>query len=141
MSSALKIARRLVVGEVARALPCPRPVMVSATREISWRTERSRSGVPTAPRKYFWTTTLVAVWLQLLGTSTSRCSKTHLAALAGDGGGAQLPLDAGEAVVAGGGEVASQLEAAGGCRCVDEALPPASVLLPRRDGACAVKGD
>ncbi len=52
--------------------------MVSATREMSWRTERSRSGVPSMPRKYFWTTTLVAVWLQLLGTSTSRCSKTIL---------------------------------------------------------------
>ncbi len=52
--------------------------MVSATREISWRTERSRSGVPTVPRKYFCTTTLVAVWLQLLGTSTSCCSKTIL---------------------------------------------------------------
>ena len=52
--------------------------MVSATREISWRTERSRSGVPTVPRKYFWTTTFVAVWLQLLGTSTSRCSNTLL---------------------------------------------------------------
>ncbi len=52
--------------------------MVSATREISWRTERSRAGVPTVPRKYFCTTTLVAVWLQPLGTSTSRCSKTVL---------------------------------------------------------------
>ena len=52
--------------------------MVSATREMSWRTERSRSGVPTVPRKYFCTTTFVAVWLQLLGTSTSRCSNTIL---------------------------------------------------------------
>ena len=52
--------------------------MVSATREISCRTERSRSGVPTMPRKYFWTTTLVAVCDQLFGTSTSRCSKTTL---------------------------------------------------------------
>jgi len=52
--------------------------MVSATREMSWRTERSRWGVPTTPRKYFCTTTLVAVWLQLFGTSTSRCSKTIL---------------------------------------------------------------
>ena len=52
--------------------------MVSATREISCRTERSRSGVPTMPRKYFCTTTLVAVWLQVLGTSTSFCSKTTL---------------------------------------------------------------
>jgi hypothetical protein len=56
----------------------PQLVMVSATRSISWRTERSRPGVPSWPRKYFWTTTLVAVWLQVLGTSTSRCSKTIL---------------------------------------------------------------
>ena len=53
-------------------------MIVSATREISCRTERSRPGVPMMPRKYFWTTTFVAVWLQLLGTSTSFCSKTIL---------------------------------------------------------------
>ena len=52
--------------------------MVSATRLMSWRTERSRSGVPTVPRKYFCTTTLVAVCVQPLGTSTSCCSKTAL---------------------------------------------------------------
>ena len=52
--------------------------MVSTTRQISWRTERSRSGVPTMPRKYFWTTTLVAICDQLVGTSTSFCSKKPL---------------------------------------------------------------
>ncbi len=50
--------------------------MVSATRPISWRTLVSRSGVPRWPRKYFETTTLVAVWLQNRGTSTPFCSKT-----------------------------------------------------------------
>ncbi len=50
--------------------------MVSATREMSPFTEASRSGVPTVPRKYLETTTLVAIWLQALGTSTPRCSNT-----------------------------------------------------------------
>ncbi len=38
----------------------------------------SRSGVPTWPRKYLQTTTLVASWLQNAGTSTSFCSNTVL---------------------------------------------------------------
>ncbi len=49
--------------------------MVSATRLRSWRTLVSRSGLPRCPRKYFDTTTLVAVWDQGLGTSTPFCSK------------------------------------------------------------------
>ena len=49
--------------------------MVLATRSMSWRTEVSRSSVPRRPRKYFETTTLVAVWDQALGTSTPVCSK------------------------------------------------------------------
>ena len=48
------------------------------TRSISWRTLCSRSGVPTWPRKYLLTTTLVASWLQDAGTSTSFCSNTVL---------------------------------------------------------------
>ena len=48
------------------------------TRSISCLTLFSRSGVPTWPRKYLLTTTLVASWLQSLGTSTSFCSKTVL---------------------------------------------------------------
>ena len=52
--------------------------MVSATRAIIWRTERSRCGVPSVPRKYFWTTTLVAVCDQVFGNSTPRCSKKTL---------------------------------------------------------------
>src|SRR5262245_19421697 len=50
--------------------------MVRTTRPMSWRTERSRSGVPSVPRKYFWTTMFVASWDQDFGTSTSFCSKT-----------------------------------------------------------------
>ena len=48
------------------------------TRSISCLTLCSRSGVPTWPRKYLLTTTLVASWLQEAGTSTSFCSKTVL---------------------------------------------------------------
>src|SRR6185436_10366170 len=52
------------------------PVMVSTTRPISCLTERSRSGEPTWPRKYFETTMLVACCDHGFGISTPRCSKT-----------------------------------------------------------------
>src|SRR2546429_9973113 len=52
--------------------------MLLTTRSMSCLTLDSRSGVPTCPRKYLDTTTLVASWLQNLGTSTSFCSKTVL---------------------------------------------------------------
>ena len=52
------------------------PVMVSTTRPISCRTERSRSGVPMVPRKYLETTMLVACCDHDFGISTSRCSNT-----------------------------------------------------------------
>ena len=52
--------------------------MVLTTRSMSCLTLVSRSGVPTWPRKYLLTTTLVASWLQNSGTSTSFCSKTSL---------------------------------------------------------------
>src|SRR5436190_8483521 len=51
-------------------------VIVSTTRPMSWRTLRSRSGMPICPRKYFETTMLVACCDHDLGISTSRCSKT-----------------------------------------------------------------
>ena len=35
-------------------------MIVSATRSITWRSDDSRSGVPSVPRKYFWATMLVA---------------------------------------------------------------------------------
>ena len=46
---------------------------MSATRPIICLTERSRCGVLSFPRKYFWATMLVAVWLQNAGNSTSVC--------------------------------------------------------------------
>ena len=48
--------------------------MVSVTRPIIWRTECSRWGVLSFPRKYFWATMLVAVCDQNEGNSTSFCS-------------------------------------------------------------------
>src|SRR5438105_3674074 len=50
--------------------------MVSATRAIICLTLVSRRGVPSAPRKYLLTTTLVAICDQKDGTSQSRCSNT-----------------------------------------------------------------
>src|SRR5579859_855436 len=52
--------------------------MVSATRETSWRTPVSRSGVPILPCRYLLATMLVAVMDQSLGTSTFFCSKITL---------------------------------------------------------------
>src|SRR5271163_2477949 len=49
--------------------------MVPATRPIICLTERSRAGWPICPRKYFWATMLVAFCDQLVGNSTSFCSK------------------------------------------------------------------
>ena len=66
--------RRLdAVGEVAVAdTPCG---MVSTTRSTTWRSELSRSGEPSGPRKYFWARMFVAFIDQLFGTSTPSCSK------------------------------------------------------------------
>ena len=50
-----------------------------ATRPIICLTERSRSGEPSGPRKYFWATMLVAFCDQVSGNSTSRCSKAGAA--------------------------------------------------------------
>src|SRR3954447_14781194 len=52
--------------------------MVSATRETSWRTPVSRSGVPILPCRYLLATMFVAVIDQSLGISTSFCSKMML---------------------------------------------------------------
>ena len=48
--------------------------MVSATRSMTWRSDDSRSGVPSVPRKYFWATMLVALSDQPTGNSTPSCS-------------------------------------------------------------------
>ena len=50
-------------------------VIVSATRSMTWRSDDSRSGVPSVPRKYFWATMLVALTDQVTGNSTPSCSK------------------------------------------------------------------
>src|SRR4051794_34285692 len=42
---------------------------------MSWRRLFSRCGLPTAPRKYFVVTMLVALMLHSAGNSTPRCSK------------------------------------------------------------------
>src|SRR4051794_28203565 len=42
---------------------------------MSWRRLFSRWGLPTAPRKYFVVTMLVALMLHSAGNSTPRCSK------------------------------------------------------------------
>src|ERR1041384_7907213 len=52
----------------------PHVEIVLTTRPMSWRTLRSRCGVPSCPRKYFDTTTLVASCDHDFGTSTPRCS-------------------------------------------------------------------
>jgi len=67
VSSARKTSASCAVVKVASFTP--QSVMVSATRPTSCRTECSRSGVPTPPRKYFETTTLVAIWVHSRGIS------------------------------------------------------------------------
>src|SRR6266545_3171574 len=52
------------------------PVIVSTTRPTSCFADRSRSGDPTWPRKYFDATMLVACCDHVFGISTWRCSKT-----------------------------------------------------------------
>src|SRR5215470_19892547 len=67
---------RLSAGVAKYPCSTPHCAIVLTTRPISWRTLRSRCGVPTGPRKYLETTTLVASWDHVRGISTSRCSKT-----------------------------------------------------------------
>src|SRR6266508_3118695 len=72
-SSSWKASRS---AAVAKYRPfSPYSVIVLATRSINWRTELSRSGLPTRPWKYFCAMMLVAVCDQDLGTSTFFCSK------------------------------------------------------------------
>ena len=42
---------------------------------MTWRSDDSRSGVPSVPRKYFWATMLVAFTDHVTGNSTPSCSK------------------------------------------------------------------
>ena len=49
-------------------------MIVSATRSITWRSDVSRSGVPSVPRKYFCATMFVALSDHVAGNSTPSCS-------------------------------------------------------------------
>ena len=42
---------------------------------MTWRSDDSRPGVPSVPRKYFWETMLVALTDHDTGNSTPSCSK------------------------------------------------------------------
>src|SRR4051794_7644685 len=57
--------------------PCSTPATwyFDTTRSMSWRSDHSRTSVPTAPRKYFVVTMLAAFTDQKSGNSTPRCSK------------------------------------------------------------------
>ena len=70
----------LVVDEVAVAAR-PTSVIVSATRSITWRSECSRSAVPSVPRKYFWATMFVAFCDHVTGNSTSGWKKASVPSL------------------------------------------------------------
>ena len=55
--------------------------MVSATRSMTWRSDHSRSAVPSVPRKYFWATMLVALSDHEVGNSTSDWKKASVPSL------------------------------------------------------------
>src|SRR6202011_3864655 len=74
VSSSRKISDASGVAKYACLLA--HPWIVRTTRPINCLTLRSRSGVPMTPRKYLETTTLVATCDQVVGISTSCCSKT-----------------------------------------------------------------
>src|SRR5918999_3011392 len=48
-------------------------------RSMTWRSDDSRSGEPSRPRKYFWATMFVAFCDHDFGNSTPRCSKAGAA--------------------------------------------------------------
>ena len=50
-------------------------MIVSATRSITWRSDHSRSGVPSVPRKYFWATMFVAFSDQLTSGTRRRAGR------------------------------------------------------------------
>src|ERR1700674_5037665 len=77
-SRCVSSSRKISAASGVAKYPClfAQPWMVRTTRPISCLTLRSRSGVPSTPRKYLETTTLVATCDQPAGISTSCCSKT-----------------------------------------------------------------
>ena len=82
------------------------------TRSISCLTLCSRSGVPTWPRKYLLTTTLVASWLQNDRDLDVLLLEDGLAGLGADAGGPVLPGDLVVGVDAGPRPAALEREAA-----------------------------
>ena len=61
---------------------------------MTWRSDDSRSGVPSVPRKYFWETMLVALTDHATGNSTPSCSKATVPSFQlRDAGVAALPHD------------------------------------------------
>ncbi len=70
-------SRKVIASSVdAKYFPStPQRVMVSTTRETSWRALRSRSPLSREPWKYLDATMLVAICDQPFGTSTAFCSK------------------------------------------------------------------
>ena len=59
----------------------PHAVIVSAMRSITWRSDVSRSAVPSVPRKYFWATMFVAFCDHVAGNSTSGWKKASVPSL------------------------------------------------------------
>ena len=76
VSSSSKASPSSTVAKYPRARP--QSAIVPATREIICLTERSRTGEPSCPRKYFWATMFVAFCDHEAGNSTSACSKETL---------------------------------------------------------------
>ncbi len=60
----------------------PHSTIVPTTRSITWVSDRSRSSVPRAPRKYFWARMFTAMVDHEAGTSTSSCSNATLPSMA-----------------------------------------------------------
>ena len=96
--------------------------MVSATRGDQLAHRALALGRPDRAAEVFLDDHVGRGLAPALGDLDVALLEDALAVLAGDGGRPQLPLDGGEAVVAGGGEITSQLEPAGGADCADEAL-------------------
>src|SRR4051795_4402873 len=74
VSSASKASPSSGVAKYPRARP--QSAIVPDTRPIICLTERSRAGVSSCPRKYFWATMFVAFCDQDFGNSTFSCSNT-----------------------------------------------------------------
>ena len=81
-----------VVDEVAVA--APQSVMAPTMRSITCRSESSRSGVPSVPRKYFWARMLVAFCDQLgRYLDAELFERNRSVAVVGQSGVAAFPRD------------------------------------------------